>query len=160
AGAGQPFTSTALSGTPDADGTTQNTFQITGATPNALLTVTSTLGTLTTADAGSTYTGIQVLADSTGAASFTITAPYSTAGVTSTITMVETAGAKCGVFDQTYAGVTPTSPASPPSSLVQRFDFNGSSATTAAGFTGVPGSTTFNMTTGYGWKSAVYTYDY
>lgn len=62
-GISQPSTATTLSGAVTADGTTSTSYSITGATPNALITVATTLGTLTSTDGvgGSSYTGIQVL---------------------------------------------------------------------------------------------------
>lgn|GEM_PF-3554756 len=152
---------TALPGTVDANGTTSTAYAITGAAPNSLLTVTTTLGTITTADAGATYTGIQALTDGSGAASFHITSPFSTTALTGTIAVTDTTGGSTGTFTQSYAGVAP--PASPPPPATsQRFDFNlGSSPTLASpsGFLGVQPSDTYTTNAGYGWKTAVYGYD-
>ena len=51
-----------------ANGTTSTLYSITGATKNSLLTITASLGTIAPGtDVGGTSTGIQVLADNTGA---------------------------------------------------------------------------------------------
>ena len=148
-----------IPGSVNADGTTSTLYSISGATPNALLTITTTLGTIGSADVGGTYTGLQVLANGAGVASFTITPPFSTTALAGTIAITETTGASLGVFTQNYAGVPP--PASPPAAVAQRFDFNSGSSPTVgiAGFTGVLPSALYTTTTGYGWKTAVNGYD-
>src|SRR5207248_9207560 len=108
----------ALGGTVPADGTTATPYTVTGATPGALLTVTSTLGAVTTADGGPTYTGLQVVASAGGVATFTITSPSSASSVTGTITVADVTGAKVGAFTQSYAGVVPPPPPTSPPGAV------------------------------------------
>ena len=157
-GTGGTYSATLLPGTVTANGTTSTTYTISGATPNSLITVSTTLGTLTTADAGPTYTGIQVLANGSGTATFAITAPLSTTAQTSTIAVTEVTGASLGLFTQNYTGYTPPPPpTSPPPAVVQQFDFT--SGTPQTGFTAVPSSTVYTPTIGYGWQMAVNSYD-
>jgi hypothetical protein len=63
-----------------ADGTTIDTFSESGLTPGDVYTVSTTLGTLVTADADSRYVGTQVIVGSNGTLSFQVQRP-SSAGV-------------------------------------------------------------------------------
>jgi hypothetical protein len=161
-GTGGSYSGVTLTGTPlVADGQTSTTYTISGATPNSLITVTTSLGTLTTADVGATYTGIQVLANGSGVATFAITAPLSASTLTGTITLTEVTGASLGVFTQNYSGVSTSPPASPPTTL-QRYEFtyNGSPVQPeSVPFTAVPNTTVYTGTIGYGWQTAVGGYD-
>jgi hypothetical protein len=143
-----------------ADGATSTTYTITGAIPSSLLTITTSLGALTSADAGATYTGTQVQANASGTATFTITSPLSTNAVSATITVTDVTGASLGVFTQSYTGYTPPAPPTG-SGVVQRFEFTygGSPVQPGLGFTGVPNTTMYSATTGYGWQTAVSGYD-
>ncbi len=159
-GTGGSYTATLLPGTITANGTTSTTYTISGATPNSLITVTTSLGTLTTPDAGPTYTGVQVLASNSGMATFTITTPLSTASQTSTITVTEVTGASLGVFTQNYSAYTPPPPpSSPPTAVVQRLDFTYNGSPVQAGFTSVPNTTVYSPTIGYGWSTVENGYD-
>ena len=143
-----------------ADGTTSTAYTITGATPNALITVTTSLGTITTADAGTTYTSLQVLANGAGVATFAITSPASTSNTTGTISASGVTGLKIGTLAQSYTGVVPPPPpTSPPAAVVARYDFNSGASPTSAGFTGVLPSTLYTASSGFGWKTAVNGYD-
>jgi hypothetical protein len=158
-GTGGSYTATLLPATVTADGQTSTTYTITGATPNSLITVTTSLGTQTTADAGPTYTGIQVLANGSGMANFAITSPLSTSTMTSTITVTEVTGASLGVFTQNYTGYTPPPPSSPPTAIVQRLDFTFNGSPVQSGFTSVPNTTVYSPTIGYGWTTVESGYD-
>jgi hypothetical protein len=149
-----------VAGTLAADGTTSTLYTITGATPNSLLTITTSLGTLTTTDGagGQRYLGTQVLANASGVATFSITAPYSTVNRTGTITVTETTGASIGEFTQDYTAVAP--PSGPPPAISQRFDFNtASSPLEGGGFQSVLNTRTYSPSNGFGWKAAVNGYD-
>ncbi|HEY2910229.1 MAG TPA: hypothetical protein VGI99_08280, partial [Gemmataceae bacterium] len=169
-GTGAPFTAIALPGTAIADGTTQTTYTIAGAASNVLLTVTSTsgttttpFGTITSADASPSYTGIQVQADINGNATFILTSPSSSANdLFGTIAITDTTGTALGVFTQAYQGSQsppPASPPPPPTPIVQKFDFNSGSSPTLAGYTGVQPTDAFNPTASFGWQTAVNGYD-
>jgi hypothetical protein len=81
-------------------------------------TITTTLGTVVTADASASYAGIQVLTDPTGAFSFLLRRP--TASGTARLLAEEVSGASRGGAQQSYA-----QPA------VRRFDFDGPANATA-----------------------------
>jgi hypothetical protein len=125
--------------TPDG-GTTING---SGATAGALITVTTTLGTITGTDQSTPYAGHQVVADGSGNFSFTVTPPGG--GGSATFTTEEVTGkGKSAPLTHDYAV-----PA------VRRFDFNGSGNDIQSGFTGVRGNTLYNANNGYGWTSTV-----
>jgi hypothetical protein len=150
-GTGVAYTATALPGTVPADGMTVTTYNITGAVPNSLLTITTSQGILDTADAGPTYTGIQVLASNMGTASFSITSPRNVNATSATITVTAVTGGSLGVFTQNYSGFNPAA--------MDRFDFTYKGSPAQAGFISVPNTTVYTPTTGYGWTSAVSGYD-
>jgi hypothetical protein len=159
-GTGGLYTATLLPGTVTADGMTSTMYTITGATPNSLITVSTSLGTLTTADAGPTYTGIQVLANGSGMATFAITSPLSTSTMTSTITVTEVTGASLGVFTQNYTGYSPPPPpGSPPTTVSQRLEFTYNGSPAQSGFTPVSNTAVYSPTIGYGWTTAEGGYD-
>jgi hypothetical protein len=126
-----------------ADGTTDHVFTITGASPNALLTVT-TLGTAQGADASTALPGFQILADAAGNATLTIRSPRSIVGVTDTIVVRDTVGGLRGTITQTYTATD-----------ALRFDFNAGANDTASSFVGVRGTTLYSSATGFGWVSGV-----
>ena len=137
------------SGAVTADGSSTATITGTGATPNSLVTVSTTLGTITTADASATYTGLQVQANSSGNFSFTLQAPLNLNNVTATLSAVEVSGATAGSGSQSFTAVS-----------TARFDFLGSSSDPVTpGFVGLLGNATYNATTGYGWQTAVSNFD-
>lgn len=125
-----------------ADGTTQDTFTAVGATPNALVTVATTLGTITSPDLDANIAGVQRLADASGNVTITIRRPA--AAGTAFVSFEEVTGAKTGCGVVMYV-----------LQAFRRFDFNGPSNDTAAGFIGVRGSNTYSPQTGYGWNVAV-----
>ena len=115
-------------------------------TDGALVTVTTTNGTLTAADgsplvdASSLYAGVQMQADrDTGAFSFGVRSPL---GVAATATV----GAEevTGIGSQTRT-LTFTAPP------VQKFDFNDSRNLTAPGYVGVRAADLYTGQKGYGW---------
>ena len=86
---------------------TGTTISGSGATPDALLTVSTSLGSIasTTSDDDPNYAGVQVFADSNGDFSFDITEPV--AAGTATITSEEIAGTGIGSTTFAYAGLGP-----------------------------------------------------
>jgi hypothetical protein len=126
--------------TPIVDGTIING---SGATAGALITVTTTLGTITGTDQSTPYAGHQVVADGSGDFSFTVTPPGG--GGSATFTTEEVTG-KGKSAPLTYDYAVPA---------VRRFDFNGSGNDIQSGFTGVRGNTLYNANNGYGWTSTV-----
>ena len=87
---------------PPADGSGSDTINGGGVPLNALITVSSNLGTITTADADPNYAGIQVMADSSGNFSFTLKRPTGT-GSGATITANEVTGQASGSLLQAYS---------------------------------------------------------
>jgi hypothetical protein len=124
--------------TPDG-GTTING---SGATAGALITVTTTLGTISGTDRSTPYAGYQVEAGGDGKFSFTVTPPGG--GGSATFTTEEVTGKGKGSTTQTYAV-----PA------VRRFDFNGSGNDIQSGFTGVRGNALYTANHGFGWTQSV-----
>jgi hypothetical protein len=137
-----PLALTGPTGPLDADGLTADPFSVT-APSGSLVTLATDKGTISgVADASATYAGLQVLG--TGAAiNFTVIRPASSGAAT--VTATEVTGASRGTHTVTYQ-----LPAT------RKFDFNGSSNDTAAGFIGVRGSDVGSVATrGYGWLSPV-----
>jgi len=128
------------------DGSTITTFNGSGATPGALLSINSTLGAVVGSDATTVFQGVQALADSSGNFAFTIQAP-SAAG-TSLINVAQLDGQKHGLLERTYEV-----------SSVRRLDFNGPSGFAAPGFLPVRGGNLYNPANpdprGFGWASNV-----
>ena len=91
----------------NADGTSTATITGTGAKPNSLITVTASLGTITTADADPNYAGIQVRADGSGNFSFVIQAPTSAGGAV-VITANDVTGAATGASSTILTIVPPS----------------------------------------------------
>jgi fibronectin type 3 domain-containing protein len=128
-------------GSVPADGTSPvdtDTIQGTGATPGALVTVSTTLGTIVGADADPNYAGIQVQADADGNFSFQVQRP--TAGGTAVITAEDVTGASLGSTTITYTAPT-----------ARRLDFNTTGSPTADGYLGVRGADVYTPTRGFGW---------
>ncbi len=129
-------------GTATADGTTVDT--ITGSSaPNAILTVSSTLGTITSADISSIYGGTQIQASAAGVWSFTLQRPTVPGAPTISVVAADGSGSASDSTVITYQlnGATPT-----------LFDFNiQSSPTTQSGFRGVITDNTYTAGLGYGW---------
>jgi fibronectin type 3 domain-containing protein len=122
----------------EADGMSVDLYTGSGATPNSLITISTTLGTPTGPDASTAYAGLQVMSDGAGAFSFSILRP-SLAG-SATIAAEEVSAATIGTLGVTYTAST-----------TQRFDFNHFGTPTAPGFTGVGTTNAFNPGLGYGW---------
>jgi hypothetical protein len=121
-------------------------FTVTGGVPNSLVTVTTTQGQITTADASSIYDGIQIVLDGSGAGSLVVQAPTTTVSVTGSITATSVTGFAAGSTTQTYTpGATP----------ITRFDFNSGSSPNLAGATGVLPTTLYTPANGFGWQTAV-----
>ncbi|OWK44983.1 hypothetical protein [Fimbriiglobus ruber] len=147
-----------------ADGTTPVTYTVTGATPGSFVTVGTSLGTVSSPDANPSYAGAQVVADGTGTATFTVTPPASGVAETANVWAYETT-APVGTTAEIRAGSTTQAytPGAPAGATPGRYDFNGPGtdtvtapgANTAAGFTGVRGSTLYTTTAGYGWVNPV-----
>jgi VCBS repeat-containing protein len=137
---------TAPGGALPADNTTVDTFQVSGATPGALYTVSSTLGTVVQlngaaiADADSRYGGLQIAAP---AETFELGLQRPTAMGTATLSLSEVSGAARGTATQHYTVAAQ-----------RRYDFNGAGSDTADGFIGVRGSDTYTPARGYGWTAS------
>ena len=120
-------------------------FEGSGATPETLVTVQSTIGAIMTVDASDLYDGHQVFSDGLGRFTVNIDVPDLGEGVT--IETEEVTGGGRG----TYTFFLPEN------SL--RLDFNSDSSPTAAGFLGVMPSTTYSPALGYGWETAAVSWD-
>ncbi|MCY2993615.1 MAG: hypothetical protein NTY19_37915, partial [Planctomycetota bacterium] len=133
-----------------ADGLTTDTYTGTNAPPNALLTVTTTHGTMLppadSFDLDPYLQGVQVLSDSSGTFTFRIARPSGTGGGIATITAWDVGGRSYGTATQTYT-VAPE----------RRFDFNTSNSPTAPDYLGVLPDAVSALDvsrTGYGWSAA------
>ncbi len=121
-----------------ADGVTLDTVNVTGATPGAVYTLASSLGTITgVSDADTRYVGVQVVAPGSGNFSFQVQSPSAT-GVAN-VTVTEVTGASAGAASVTYTAAA-----------TRRYDFGTSTSPVASGF--VQGLTTDALATkGEGW---------
>ena len=145
-----------------ADGLWADNYYGWDATPNSVITVTTTNGTVlaqtpggtSTADLDSYLDGVQVLSDANGSFRFQIQRPSGTNGGSSTITAWEIGGRSYGTVDQAYDQNYTTGPSQTPIAW-RRFDFNNSSSPTATGYLPVLPTSTFISTPGYGWASPV-----
>jgi len=133
----------------DADGTTIDTYTVSGATPNTLATVASSLGAVTGMDHDPTIQGVQV---PTGTGSFTFTVKRPSGVVASPsdarITVQEVEGTGLGEAVQQFQ------PIADPGTVL-RYDFNASATMTAPGFTHVGPRDIYSATRGYGWSTRV-----
>jgi len=135
------LTGATLLGTVDADGLTVDTYNGTGAPPNAIITVATTNGTVTSADVDPNTRGVQVQADVLGNFLFTVRRP--TSSTTATVSAGEVTGLSFGSVTQMYQVAA-----------LRRFDFNrGTLSPTATGFLAVAGSTTYTASSGFGWNT-------
>ncbi len=129
-----------------ADGTTVDTFTVSGTASGKEYTISTTAGTIVTvggnpvADVDSNYAGIQILG--TGS-DITIGVQRPSAAANATLTVEEVSGAAVGNATVAYTGPTQF-----------RYDFNSGSSPTQSGFTGVQNSQLFNATSGYGWQTS------
>jgi hypothetical protein len=129
-------------GSLESDGLSTFVVNGSGATPNRLVTVSTTLGTITTADGNTVFAGVQVTADGSGDFSFTVRRP--TLDGTAIITAEETTGAEKGTANQVFE-----------LPQTRSFDMNTATTPTAAGFIGVGAANAFNANLGYGWVNGV-----
>jgi predicted outer membrane repeat protein len=133
-----------------ADGTTVDTINGTAPLPDgSLITVSTSMGTIVSADADTHYAGTQVVVNG-GAFSFQIQRPFAIG--TPTFTAVANNGAAQGSATNPAILNYTELPA-------RRFDFNGSGNATAAGFIGVNSLGLYSATLGYGWQGAVSSFD-
>lgn len=133
-------------GAVNADGLTTSTVTATttGLADGTLVSISTTLGTILTSDASSTFIGTQVSV-SANTISFQIKAPTNTG--TPTLTAVAITGASASTVTDT-AVLNYVLPA------VRRFDFNSPATNkTAAGFLSVLPTNTYTAALGYGWSS-------
>jgi hypothetical protein len=135
-----PLALTGPGGPLTADGTTVDTYTGSGAPANALLTVRTTLGTITSADASPIYVGTQVQADVQGKFTFTVRRPTGAGPGALTVTVGDVLGAGQGTA--TVALVEPDN---------RHFDFDTTGTPTAAGYVGVRGSDLYTPARGFGW---------
>ena len=77
---------------PVADGTSTTTYNLTGASAGALVTIETAFGVLTATDASSQLAGFQVLADGTGAATFAIKNPRGVGVLSGLVKATESTG--------------------------------------------------------------------
>ncbi len=123
------------------DGMSTSTISGTSSLPQgSLVTVSTSLGTITTADADPNYAGIQVMVGPGGAFSFTVQAPL--VGGTATITAQEVTAAASG---------TTTLTITPPTAFHFKFNKPGNSAPN--GYISVLPTTLFASNSSYGWQS-------
>ncbi|MCY2990309.1 MAG: hypothetical protein NTY19_20895, partial [Planctomycetota bacterium] len=148
------------SGPRAADGLTTDTYQGIHATPNALITVTTSNGTVTDVDDLDHYLqGVQVRTDSEGKFTFHVLRPTGTGDASgdgtgtgvypdgqgvATITAWEIGGRSYGTATQTYT-VAPA----------RGFDFNTSNSPTATNYLGVLPAAAYTPQTGFGWAAPV-----
>jgi hypothetical protein len=132
-----------------ADGTTVDAFTISGYTPQAWYTVSTTMGRVATADADPRYAGVQVQAPSSG--TFEIQVQRGTGAGEATVRVEQVNGASRGSVTQQYVHA-----------VWRRFDFNGSAADTQAdtgepvkGWWNVRGGDVYSAAVGHGWNGAV-----
>ncbi len=131
----------------DANGTSVDTFTISAAPPDSLVTVETTLGTITGSDADADIDGFQVLVDGTGEGTFMIRRPA--AAGQALVSLSSATGQKTGCVLITYGQVD-----------VWNFDFNDEAGATfdpfdpvtnPDGYIGVDIGDRFSTGTGYGW---------
>jgi hypothetical protein len=136
-------------GTLVADGTTVDTFALSAAEPNSLVTVETSLGTLSGTDADSNVQGFQVLTDGSGEASIMIRRP-SGAGQ-ALVGLSSVTGRKTGCIVIDYGQVAG-----------RNFDFNTLTSATFSpfdattnpdGYIGVSPNDVFTAERGYGWTT-------
>jgi len=136
-------------GTLAADGTTIDTFPLSAAEPNSLVTVATTLGTLSGTDADPNIEGFQVLTDGAGEASILIQRP-SAAGQ-ALVDLSSVTGRKTGCIVIDYGQVAG-----------RNFDFNTNvsetfspfdATTNPDGYIGVVVDDLFTAERGYGWTT-------
>jgi fibronectin type 3 domain-containing protein len=131
--------------TPVADGETLDVFRVSGATPGALYTLSTTLGTVAgVTDADPRYAGLQIVATDSD---FSFQVQRGSIAGSAQVGVEEVTGASRGAAVQEYR-------ANP----VRRFDFNNGASPTATGFTGLGSSNAYSAALGYGWQTTASTF--
>lgn len=133
---------------PPANGTSTATFSISGATPYALITISSAAGTPLGTDASPDIQGFQVQANASGdVPSFAIQAPRTVGDIDDTVTAAEVTGQGSGSTPVTWVGSS------------QYYQMGTGANPLVAGATRVSGTTVFSSETGYGWATSVSSLD-
>lgn len=135
-------------GTPEADGMTVDTYTgtTTGLPDGSLITITNTLGTITTADlsaAVSPYVGLQVQVTN-NQFTFQMRRPSGTGVNPVVLTATEVTGLAKGTYTQPYA-----------IAATRRYDFDAGTLVTEPGFLSVRSTATYSLNTGFGWSSGM-----
>jgi hypothetical protein len=120
----------------------------------SLVTVTSSLGSIVSADADPNYDGVQVTTAADGSFTFQVRGSWASGVPVLTATSIDQPGPVAlsgAVSDASILRFTPAA--------VRRFDFNSGSSPTATGFIGVLASDLFSSGLGYGWAVAPSSYD-
>jgi hypothetical protein len=140
-------------GTPSADGTTIDTFNVsaaglTGRTLSLSIdngTITAVNGTpVASADADAFFNGLQFVP---GADNFTVSVRRPGSASTATLTVQDVTGAFRGTGSQTYAAVA--------AGVARQFDFGATTSVAPAGYTLVTPSSTYSTALGFGWQNSV-----
>jgi fibronectin-binding autotransporter adhesin len=137
-----PVTPFSISGTATeaANGTSVDSYSVTGATTGAVYTISSAIGTVVTADADAYYAGVQIVAPSPNF-SVQIQRP-NTPGVNSISVSEVTGASRSAVASTNFTA-----------SASRWYDFNAVGSPTQAGFVGVSPTAAYNVGTGFGWVS-------
>lgn len=124
-----------------ADGTSIDT--INGTAPaNAIITVSTTLGAITSADISSAYDGIQIQASAGGTYSFTLQRPAVFGQPTISVSTINGTGSTSSSAVVSYQLVAGNG---------SFFDFNGTNSPTETGYIGVSSQALYSPVSGYGW---------
>lgn len=123
-----------------ADGSTIDPFYVSGGPANALITVTTTRGSIVGTDADSQLSGFQVLTDASGTATVNVQRPNVPGS--SVLTLASPTGE--GTTSATINYSTSSS---------LKFDFNTLSSATESGYVGVLATNLFSSANGFGWLS-------
>ena len=137
-----PVTPFSITGTATeaANGTSIDSYSVTGATTGAVYTISSAIGTVVTADADAYYAGVQIVAPSPNF-SVQIQRP-NTAGVNSISVSEVTGASRSAVASTNFTA-----------SASRWYDFNAVGSPTQAGFVGVSPTAAYTVGTGFGWVS-------
>jgi len=128
-----------------ADGSSTDKFNVSGAIPGALYTLSTTLGQIqNVADADPWYAGVQIVAPGSV---FSFDVLRGTRGGTAMVRVEQVSGASRGETTQQYEA-----------NSTWRFDFNTSTSATADGFLAVGAANTYRADLGYGWQTTAYTF--
>ncbi|MBX3400314.1 MAG: right-handed parallel beta-helix repeat-containing protein [Gemmataceae bacterium] len=131
-------------GTKVADGLSTTSYTAAGFFPNAIVTIDTTGGKITTTDVDPFLLGVQVKADASGVATFDLQHPTGNADVTLTASAAIVVDAK-GTFTQSFT-LTPS----------QKIDFNSATSPTEPGYLGVSNALyAGTASNGLGWQGPV-----